>query len=83
MKNSDLYEVRPIKDLKDMLDSSVNREKLFLSLRGRLIMPVKTYKQYKSDVDAWNSTDGFMVEGRKLLLSVKIVMNGQYHIWLL
>jgi long-chain acyl-CoA synthetase len=59
MKNSDLYEVRPIKDLKDMLDSSVKlfgEKAAFLSKpKGQADYAAITYKQYKSDVDAFGT----------------------------
>lgn len=59
MKNGDLYEVRPIKDLKDMLDSSVKlygEKAAFLSKpKGQADYAAITYKQYKSDVEAFGT----------------------------
>ena len=56
MKNSKLYEVRPIKDLKDMLNSSAEiygDKAAFLSKpKGKSQYFPISYKQYKSDVDA-------------------------------
>lgn len=56
MKNGELYKVRPIKDLKDMLNSSVEiygDKAAFLSKPkgGGAYVPI-SYKQFKSDVDA-------------------------------
>ncbi|NLM57536.1 MAG: AMP-binding protein [Clostridium sp.] len=56
MKNGELYKVRPIKDLKDMLNSSVEiygDKAAFLSKPkgGGTYVPI-SYKQFKSDVDA-------------------------------
>ena len=59
MKNSNLYEVRPIKDLKDMLDSSVKlfgeKAALLSKPKGLADYAAITYKQYKSDVDAFGT----------------------------
>ncbi|MGI6084666.1 MAG: AMP-dependent synthetase/ligase [Acetivibrionales bacterium] len=59
MKNGKLYEVRPIKDLKDMLDSSVKLygdKAAFLSKpKGQADYVKITYKQYKSDVEAFGT----------------------------
>lgn len=56
MKNGKLYEVRPIKDLKDMLNSSAEiygDKAAFLSKpKGKSQYSPISYKQYKSDVDA-------------------------------
>ncbi|HHV28137.1 MAG TPA: AMP-binding protein [Clostridium sp.] len=56
MKNGELYKVRPINDLKDMLNSSAEiygDKAAFLSKPkgGSDYIPI-SYKQYKSDVDA-------------------------------
>ncbi|GAE90182.1 AMP-dependent synthetase/ligase [Acetivibrio straminisolvens] len=56
MKNRELYKVRPIKDLKDMLNSSAELygdKAAFLSKpkNGAAYIPI-SYKQLKSDVDA-------------------------------
>lgn len=59
MKNGELYKVRPIKDLKDMLDSSVKlygEKAAFLSKpKGQADYAAITYKQYKSDVEAFGT----------------------------
>ena len=59
MKNGELYEVRTIKDLKDMLDSSVKLygdKAAFLSKqKGQADYTAITYKQYKSDVEAFGT----------------------------
>ncbi|HHU90112.1 MAG TPA: AMP-binding protein [Clostridiaceae bacterium] len=56
MKNLELYEVRHIKDLKDMLNSSVElygEKAAFLSKpKGQADYTPISYKQYKTDVDA-------------------------------
>lgn len=59
MKYGKLYDVRPIKDLKDMLDSSVElygEKAAFLSKPKNQTdyVPI-TYKQYKKDVDAFGT----------------------------
>jgi long-chain acyl-CoA synthetase len=59
MKYGKLYDVRPIKDLKDMLDSSVDlygEKAAFLSKPKNQTdyVPI-TYKQYKKDVDAFGT----------------------------
>lgn len=59
MKNGKLYEVRPIKDLKDMLNSSVELygdKAAFLSKPKNQAdyVPI-TYRQYKNDVDAFGT----------------------------
>ncbi len=59
MKNGKLYEVRPIKDLKDMLNSSVELygdKAAFLSKpRNQADYVPITYKQYKKDVEAFGT----------------------------
>lgn len=59
MKNGSLYEVRPIKDLKDMLDSSAKiygDKAAFLSKpKGQADYVPITYNQYKTDVDAFGT----------------------------
>ncbi|NLE25531.1 MAG: AMP-binding protein [Clostridiaceae bacterium] len=59
MKNEDLYKVRPIKDLRDMLYSSVElygEKAAFLSKpKGQADYAAITYKQYKSDVEAFGT----------------------------
>jgi len=59
MKNVELYEVRPIRDLKDMLESSVKlygEKAAFLSKpKGQADYIPITYRQYKSDVDAFGT----------------------------
>jgi len=59
MKNNELYKVRPIRDLKDMLESSVKlfgEKAAFLSKpKGQADYIPITYKQYKSDVDAFGT----------------------------
>lgn len=56
MKNRELNKVRPIKDLKDMLNSSVELygdKAAFLSKpKGETAYTPISYKQFKSDVDA-------------------------------
>lgn len=59
MKNGDLYAVRPIKNLKDMLDSSVEiygDKAAFLSKpKGQADYIPISYKQYKYDVEAFGT----------------------------
>lgn len=59
MKNGELYEVRPIKDLKDMLSSSVEiygDKAAFLSRpKGSSDYAPISYKQYKADVEAFGT----------------------------
>ncbi len=59
MKYENLYQVRPIKDLKDMLNSSTELygdKAAFLSKpKGKTDYVPITYKQYKSDVDAFGT----------------------------
>lgn len=59
MKNGELYNVRPIKNLKDMLNSSVDlygEKAAFLSKPKNQTdyVPI-TYKQYKNDVEAFGT----------------------------
>ncbi len=59
MKNIPLYQVRPIKDLKDMLNSSValygDRTAFLMKPKsGDPYVPI-TYNQYKKDVDAFGT----------------------------
>lgn len=59
MKYENLYKVRPIKDLKDMLNSSTELygdKAAFLSKpKGKSEYEPITYKQYKSDVEAFGT----------------------------
>ncbi|NLB77959.1 MAG: AMP-binding protein [Clostridiaceae bacterium] len=59
MKNGKLYEVRPITNLKEMLDSSVELygdKAAFLSKpKGQADYAAITYKQYKGDVEAFGT----------------------------
>lgn len=59
MKNGKLYEVRPITNLKEMLDSSVELygdKAAFLSKpKGQADYAAITYKQYKADVEAFGT----------------------------
>lgn len=59
MKNGELYEVRPIEDLKDMLNSSVDiygDKAAFLSKpKGSSDYIPISYKQYKLDVEAFGT----------------------------
>jgi len=73
MKNGKLYEVRPIRDLKDMLESSVKlfgEKAAFLSKpKGQADYVPITYKQYKSDVDAFGTAlMNLGLKGRKIAL---------------